>query len=276
MSGDDVSARVLAWWIALSVVSALNIVTWIRVGAGQLRKARLGPRGASRLPWAQLLLSGLFVFGCAFRSFLPRSEGQRICLYDSWVSNAALGRAVATIAELALMTQFTMVVHALAREAGSRSGRIVSFILLPLIALAEIFSWYTTLTTNFVGSVIEESLWATTAMLMTGALAAMWPRLYGGRRTFAGAAIVMGLAYVVFMWTVDVPMYWSRRSADEQSGKKYLTVQEGWRDATVRRVVTRRWDDWKHEMPWMSLYFSAGVWMSIALVEVPRSRSNTS
>ena len=48
-----------------------------------------------------LILSALFVLGCAFRSFLPRAEGQRICLYDSWWSSAILSRSVATVAELA-------------------------------------------------------------------------------------------------------------------------------------------------------------------------------
>jgi len=271
MADGEMSARVVAWWVALSLVAALNVITWSRVAARQWRKARRLPTKSTRWPGAQLWLSGCFVLGCAFRSWLPRSEGQRICLYDSWASSATLGRAVATVAELALMTQFTLIVRALAAEVGSRAGRVVAFMLLPLIAVAEIFSWYTTLTTNFTGSVIEESLWAITAMLMTAALATMWPRLPAWRRTFVGAAIVMGVAYIFFMWTVDVPMYWARRIADQEAGKIFLTVQEGWRDATIRRVVTRRWDDWKHEMPWMSLYFSAGVWMSIGLVELPRS-----
>jgi hypothetical protein len=47
-----------------------------------------------------------------------------------------------------------------------------------------------------------------------------------------------------------------------------LTVQDGWRDAHVRRIQTRRWRDWRDEIPWMSLYFTAGVWISIALVEL--------
>ena len=34
-------------------------------------------------------------------------------------------------------------------------------------------------------------------------------------------------------------------------------------------MVTRRWEDWREEIPWMSLYFSAAVWLSIALVRAP-------
>jgi hypothetical protein len=36
--------------------------------------------------------------------------------------------------------------------------------------------------------------------------------------------------------------------------------------------MTRAWRDWVDEMPWMSLYFTAGVWISIALVRAPPAR----
>jgi hypothetical protein len=38
-------------------------------------------------------------------------------------------------------------------------------------------------------------------------------------------------------------------------------------------VVTHRWVDWKEEIPWMSLYFSAGVWVSIGVAQAAASRS---
>jgi hypothetical protein len=39
----------------------------------------------------------------------------------------------------------------------------------------------------------------------------------------------------------------------------------------VHSVVSYRWEDWKSEIPWMTLYFSVAVWISIALVHVPAS-----
>jgi hypothetical protein len=32
--------------------------------------------------------------------------------------------------------------------------------------------------------------------------------------------------------------------------------------------VSHRWQDWKSEVAWMSLYFSVAVWISISLVHV--------
>src|SRR5262249_41671707 len=156
-------AGVLFWWASISAISVLNIAVWA-YAASSVRKSRnsLEPNDVaiSRL---HILLSLAFTLGCAFRSFLPRAEAQRICLYDSWISSASIARTVATVAELCLVAQFALVLNQAARSAGVRSAEYLSWLIVPLIALAEVFSWYTTLTTCFIGSVFEESIWATTA-----------------------------------------------------------------------------------------------------------------
>src|SRR5882724_4046858 len=256
-NASEQSTAVMLWWSAISAISVANVLAWLLIARREdadedpsLRRERL---------W-QVWLSAAFVFGCAFRAFLPRAEGQRICIVDSWWSSAILSRAVATLAELSLVAQWTLFLGQWTKALGSRVGYAVSRLLLPLIAFAECCSWYTTLTTNFRGSVIEESTWAVSSALMTLTLVALWWRRREVRRPFLGAAIVLNAAYVMFMCTVDVPMYASRVRADTASGKAYLTVGQGVVDSASRRVVTRRWEDWKDEMPWMSLYFSAGVW----------------
>jgi hypothetical protein len=74
---------------------------------------------------------------------------------------------------------------------------------------------------------------------------------------------------VSFMALVDVPMYWSRWIADEARGRHYMSIVQGVHDVAVRRVVSHHWADWKHEIAWMSLYFSVGVWISISLIHAP-------
>jgi hypothetical protein len=61
-------------------------------------------------------------------------------------------------------------------------------------------------------------------------------------------------------------MYWSRWRLDRSAGRRYLSISQGIADVSTRRVVSHRWEDWKTEMLWMSLYFSLGVWSSISLV----------
>ena len=65
--------------------------------------------------------------------------------------------------------------------------------------------------------------------------------------------------------TIDVPMYLSRWRAEVGDGSKLLRPLEGLRDVSTRWVVTHDLAEWKDEIAWMSLYFSAAVWASLAL-----------
>ena len=60
-----------------------------------------------------------------------------------------------------------------------------------------------------------------------------------------------------------------RINTDSASGRHYMSIAQGVHDAAVRRIVSYRWQDWKSEVVWMSLYFSVAVWLSIALVHAP-------
>ena len=262
------STGVLVWWAFLTTASAVNIVFWIVVARGFAQKAPSMEPSVRRARKWQLVLSAIFVLGCAFRSLLPRAEGQRIVLYDSWISAVVISRAVATIAELSLVAQWTIFLREYARGVNARFALGLSIFFIPLIVNAEIFSWYTTLTTNFIGSCVEESTWAVTALLIVISFSTLWSRYTGARRRIVGVCIASLTVYFIFMCSVDVPMYRSRYRADQARGKQYLSVADGWHDASTRRVLTRAWVDWRDEMPWMSLYFTAGVWISISMIRV--------
>jgi hypothetical protein len=146
----------------------------------------------------------------------------------------------------------------------------ISRIVLPLIAVAECFSWYAVLTTRYIGNAVEESLWTVAATLTIVGAAATWPRLARRHRPWLAVGLGLGLGYVGFMCTVDVPMYVSRWLADQAAHRAYLSLGQGLIDVSFRWVVTHSWQAWRTEMPWMTLYFSVAVWMSIALMHLPR------
>ena len=258
---------VKTWWLALIGVSLVNICAWILAGVVPVRRAANDPASATRR--RQLWLSAPFVFGCAFRSIFPRADVQRICVIDSWLSAVVVGRTVAMIAEVAFAAQCALLLRAFATEAQKPVAVGISRVIVPLIVMAETFSWYAVITTNYIGNTMEESTWGVVAMLLIGGLAMVRPRLQGSMRAFAGQAIWICAAYVVFMFTIDVPMYFGRWRADTAAGAHYLTFAEGIRDAATRWVVTMRLEDWRWEMLWMSLYFSFGVWISVSLVRAP-------
>jgi hypothetical protein len=61
---------------------------------------------------------------------------------------------------------------------------------------------------------------------------------------------------------------------DEARGRGYLALGQGLRDAWSRRVVTFSWEEWRAEIPWMTLYFRVCVGWSLALVQAPRPGSD--
>jgi hypothetical protein len=268
--GEITSGGVWTWWSILCAVAVVNAWAWHRKARLVTGESGSAPPGVSRFQRQQLLLSAVFVFGCAFRSVFPRADVQRIGLIDSWLSSVLVGRSVATAAELCFMAQWALLLRTAARDVGSPFGLAVSRLLVPLIALAEVCSWSAVLTTCYLGNVAEESIWALAAFLLVIGCLIIWARSRAARRPFLAGALVLGVLYVVFMCTVDVPMYVSRWLADEASGRAYLAVAQGLEDAWSRRVVTFSWSEWQTEIPWMTLYFSVCVWWSLALIHAPR------
>jgi hypothetical protein len=264
------SSGVVTWWTVLCVVGVFNVFAWQRTAVLVTRWSA----GADAFIWRfqrwQLLLSSVFVLGCAFRSLFPRADVQRIGLIDSWLSSVLVGRSVATVAELCFMAQWALLLHGAAKEIGSRFAVAISLVIVPLIAVAEVCSWTAVLTTCYIGNVVEESIWALCGSLLVIGCIVVWSHCRAARRPFLAAALVLGTMYVTFMCAVDIPMYLSRWQSDEAAGRAYLTLGQGLDDAWSRRIVTFSWEEWRTEVPWMSLYFSVCVWWSLALVYAPR------
>jgi hypothetical protein len=263
---------VQTWWMCLCVVAVFNIAAWsLSAHALKRRQSRLDDEDYAERRW-QLYLSAGYVFGCAFRSFFPVFDVPRQALFDTWISSALVGRTVATVAELCFAAQWALLLRETSRAANSTSAYVVSAILIPMIVVAEVCSWYSVLTTSNIGHVFEETLWGIGAALVVITMARIRPRCTPLPRMAIFAWCAAGLAYVAYMFTVDVPMYWSRWVASEAAGRPYLSISEGVTDALQRRIVTWEWADWGSEVVWMTLYFSVAVWISISLIHAPAAR----
>src|SRR5580700_2981921 len=216
----DWSNPVAIWWGFLLVVSAVNIAAlfWLRA---RFRASR-GENPAGALIEPLLLLCAVYVLGCAFRSILPRADVQRICLFATWLSSVFVGRSVATVAELCFALQWAIVLRRLGDAADSDTARNTSKAILPLIVLAECCSWYAVITTNYLGNVLENSLWTVTFALIAVALLRLLGSFRGVVRLLIGAAAVGATAYVAFMGTVDVPLYLARWHEDLASGREFF------------------------------------------------------
>jgi hypothetical protein len=267
------------WWGFLTLVSAANIAIWVALYR-QFGEQPAGALSGSSEIGLMLLLCAGYVFGCAFRSFLPRADVQRICLFDTWLSSVVVGRSVATIAELCFAAQWAIILNQLGTITGADTTLNIALVIVPLLVVAECLSWYAVLTTNYLGNAIENSLWAVAFFLVGIALARLLPEFHGPVRAMLIVAIVCNVFYLAFLVTVDVPMYLNRWRAGRARGKVHLHPLRGLYDVSTRWIVTHDLSEWKEEIAWMSLYFSGAVWASLALVvfcalgdQLPRYRN---
>jgi hypothetical protein len=252
------------WWGLLTLVSGANIAVWFLLYR-QLHEQPTSSLGSKTGIDVMLLLSAAYVFGCAFRSFLPRADVQRICLFDTWLSSVVVGRSVATVAEICFAAQWALILHQLGTMTEAGTTLNVAWVIVPLILIAECFSWYAVLTTNYLGHAIENSIWAVAFFLVGIGLCRLLPEFDGPVRVVLAVAIIGIIGYLAFLMTIDVPMYLRRWRAEVADGSKLLTPFEGLLDASTRWVVTHEVGEWKDEIAWMSLYFSMAVWASLAL-----------
>jgi hypothetical protein len=253
------------WWGLLTLVSGTNIAIWFLLYEHfhtPLIDHLDRTSGIERM----LMLCAAYVFGCAFRSFLPRADIQRICLFDTWLSSVLVGRSVATLAEVCFVAQWAVLLHGLGTMAGADTTLNTAWIALALIVIAECVSWYGVVTANYLGSAIENSIWGVAFAVIGIGCGRLLLDFDGSVRVVLAIAILGIALYLTFLATIDIPMYLRRwRSKAGDGGKLVLRPLEGLHDVRTRWVVTHDVAAWRSEIPWMSLYFSAAVWASLAL-----------
>ena len=257
------------WWGFLRALAAFNALAWVLAAAWLQRRQAGLDAGTRRFARLQLLLSAAYVVGCAYRSLFPVYDVPRLVLVDGWWSSVAVGRSVATVAELCFAAQWALLLATLAQRTGSAFGRAAARAIVPAIVVAELSSWTAVLTTANLGHVIEESIWGACALLLVLGLLVLAPRCPRSQRRWLQALALASGAYALYMFAVDVPMYWGRWLADQAHGRAYLDFVQGLVDVSTRWVVSHRWADWRTEVLWMSCYFSVAVWLSIGLVHAP-------
>lgn len=286
----------LRWWITLSTIAIVNIGLWSYSYYLILNNDQKGEGDAdggtssssnendnNTHPYQRhhLYLSGIYVFVCAYRSFLPRIDLERYCLFDTRLSSIFLGRLAATIAEISFAAQIALFLYHIGEVHDHIWTQRLALCLVPTIFTAQCFCWCGVVTLNHLYHAIEESIWAVSALFISGVMGSLayYQPECCGRAGIVG--MVMCMVFFIFMVTVDVPMYVKRwragqeymmkmRMSKDDGGKKkpimYMNSFEGSIDAMERRVVTKSWHVWKEETLWLTLYFSTAVWLSLLLI----------
>src|SRR5262245_44698169 len=104
-------STVASWWVLLCTVGAVNIAAWAASLVVLKRRQTTMPVVDYTVCRTQLLLSAVYVFGCAFRSALPVFDVPRVVLVNTWLSSVVVGRTVATVAELCFVAQWAVMLR---------------------------------------------------------------------------------------------------------------------------------------------------------------------
>lgn len=257
------------WWASISAISIFNLLLWGKSADWIRREVSNNSTDDSYYMKVQLLLSLIYVTISAFRSIIPRADVQKIVLWNTYLSSIFVGRSVATIAELCFAFQIAYFLKYLSKKYDSLPVSILSNIVFPILFIAEFFSWYSVLSTNYIGNTIEESLWCLSGVVLLIVAMLLISKTKGIERFYFIAMGVFALSFVSFMILVDIPMYYNRYLEDTVSGKSYPDLMSGFINTNQNWYVTHKYTDWNGELAWMFLYFSVAVWVSIHMIRVP-------
>ena len=275
----------LRWWLLLSTIAIINIGIWMfsylkltshdDTSSSDVSHQTSHNNRNEAHPYQRyhLFLSGIYVFVCAYRSFLPRIDLERYCLFDTRLSSIFLGRLSATIAEVSFSAQIALYLYHVGEVYGHPLTQWLALGLIPLIVIAQCFCWCGVVTLNHLYHAIEESIWAISSLFIGMAMAALAIYQPHSCLRVGVAGTICCLLFFLFMVIVDVPMYVRRWKLGKQNmmqskEKKriYMNMVEGSFDSIERRVVTKSWKVWKEETVWLTLYFSTAVWLSLLLI----------
>ena len=246
--------KTMLWWKILSLIAISNIAFFFF--------ALFSASFQHSYSYNHAILCGIYTFVCAFRSFLPRIDLERYCIFDTFASSMVLGRSAATIAEISFATQIALMLYQLGGEQYPLSIPTLSYAIVCTLTCAQVFCWLGVTTKNHLWHAIEESLWALSFAAVGFALYIIdLPSQISWLGIFAP---LFCLGYVLFMVLVDVPMY-TKRWRQERHHATYLSIRDGFRDALYTRIPTKDWKIWKEEVAWLSGYFSLAVWSSIGI-----------
>lgn len=270
-SNDDGSSKTFLWWASLSLIAFVNIYLWLWTFC-KVTSSNNGTFESTSdqddYKRMQLILSGIYVLVCAYRSVFPRIDLERYCLFDTPLSSIFLGRLTATIAEISYSAQFALFLYKLGEAHHHPVCQNFAMTLVPLITVAQMFCWCGVLSLNHVYHAIEESIWA-----VVGGCISVHFLLFSiyqqDLKLFGLIGCIFSLLFFLFMVIVDVPMYIARWKEGKHTGRKHLLMRHGSADAFSRRVVTWEWNAWKEEVMWLTGYFSSAVWISLAFVHMP-------
>ena len=274
--------KVLGWWTFLIIISIFNIL-FISIYAF-----------THKLNNKQLLIfvfAFIFSIVCAIRSFYPTKYTEKTCFLKTKYYTPFVIRVLATVAELTYILLFVYIFIYIIKNIKSIANinldylKKYVYLVIPIVILAEVFSWLGSITEYQLWNVSEEILWFLSSIILivislyilknikhikTNKIRSIYYLLSG--------IVPIATIFATFMIVVDIPMYIRRWIKGEKIKSKSLNqifnefkikhrknFDNKINDFRQCKKVDKSLNTWKNEIPWLTGYFTIGVWTTFVL-----------
>ena len=241
------------WWLSLTIISLINIYVILLQYKNSNNKKLF-------------ILAFIYVIVNAYRAIWPRIDIERICFFDTKLSTPLIGRFFATIAELCYIKLFIIVLKKIIIKTKYYNYyNVILNIVFICIVIAEILSWCGCLSKYQLFNAFEEILWALSAFIIIIICIFSHKDIKNNKyKNYLLIIAIFCIIYFIFMIFIDIPMYIKRNKKIIINKKDSLKDQI--KDMNKCYKITKNYNIWKEEIPWLSGYFSFGSWSAILLL----------
>ena len=214
-----------------------------------------------------IVLSFLYTVSSGIRGIWPRIDSKKICYEKNPLSTPLVGRTLATAGEISYIALITIFLNMLMDKYKINKDiyRNILNLCIFLIVMAQLFCWVGVSTGNSIFNVTENSLWTVTASMILYIILNIVSNIKNNKmKLYLVSAAVGIVGYIIFMIKIDLPMYIKRCSEDKDIKLFNMKSIEDMDDCKV----DKSYDTWINEIPWLTGYFTLGVWSSYIMMNL--------
>ena len=233
----------------------------------------------------------IFSIVCGIRAIWPTKYVEKTCFLKTKIYTPFIIRILATVAEIAYILLFVVVflhiIKTIHKFTTHKLDHLKPYIyaVIPLILLAEGFSWLGSVTEYQFWNISEEVMWFISSIILIALSLYILSKIKTSSEPkvksiyyLLSVTVPIATLFAAFLALVDIPMYIRRFNRNNITEIK--DIKSFFRDFENKHKINfnKRLDEmkkcqqvdnsletWKEEIPWLTGYFTIGVWSSFAL-----------
>ena len=245
------------WRIGLSSVSIINIIYILYYLIAYTNHKH----------YLLIVLSFLYTLSSGIRGIWPRIDSKKICYEKNPLSTPLVGRTLATVGEISYVALIAIFLNMLMDKYKINKDiyRNILNLCIFFIVMAQMFCWVGVSTGNSIFNVTENSIWTVTAGLILYIIFNIVNNIKNNKMKFYLISAGLGIVgYIIFMIRIDIPMYIKRCSENKDIKVFNMKSIEDMNNCKV----DKSYNTWIGEVPWLTGYFTLGVWSSYIMMNL--------